>query len=673
MDFDVNWQCPLCTLVNSKVLGSCDACNTRRPDSPDDAPILYKGVPDGASMDDMKKVKDDLAKKREGEVALREKSQKTNGHVNHVRKSSSNEDVKVTLKNHVSEIKNNIKRSLSLNTNVQNKTKPVSKVQPNVVDERGAKAALSRTRSTPQKKTDAKVAVKDTVKSNRNSQNGPVAKSSSGKSGGSVPTNSYKWLCPSVTCKHENENYLDSCIVCHKERPADVVYIKDEMPDEKADSDKISDKTDNNKDKTNGEIETQLKEWSCKRCTLKNPVEKTKCSVCESPRVSSIPTPESIPIDLDYSKFPPSVSPVSPTRKTPTAQKSFGKGISDTDEWTCGSCTFKCNPSFAKICEKCGKGKRPAANVSDSPSTQPQGNIDARPKIPPRNSQKQTSDTKKPTLPRRVPLPKGPVKKGPPPQIPKPPRTKKQKPWVCVLCTYENPANANICNVCSKDKSVAEKGVDNTWVCVTCTLVNKQDVAVCEVCGTVKTEGLTPKEASNETKPDKNPEPSDSKGADPNKAADEKEGDKKLVRISKDCLRVAYKPDGVESDSPDETKATQNEEPSTKSDKQKKSTPGAISPSKSGDKIGTQCHVCTYSNTSNTGTCKVCGSSLDPLDTERYVSPGTLKPMHMLHRQKSVLTEELRQVDDEEALELWQHITFFCRQVINFLSFYMYN
>jgi len=46
--------------------------------------------------------------------------------------------------------------------------------------------------------------------------------------------------------------------------------------------------------------------------------------------------------------------------------------------------------------------------------------------------------------------------------------------------------------------------------------------------------------------------------------------------------------------------------------------------------------------------------------------PGPLPSVGALSKQHSTLMEDIRKVEENESLELWQHITLFCKQVIFF-------
>ncbi|OWF52867.1 calpain-D-like [Mizuhopecten yessoensis] len=85
-----------------------------------------------------------------------------------------------------------------------------------------------------------------------------------------------------------------------------------------------------------------------------------------------------------------------------------------------------------------------------------------------------------------------------------------------------------------------------------------------------------------------------------------------------------------------------------------KSDKGSLGKDKSDKaKSGWSCSECTYRNSLNKTHCKVCGT----LHMKKKDFPGM-----SLQRQQSTLMYDIRKTEENDAMELWQHITFFCRQ-----------
>ena len=75
--------------------------------------------------------------------------------------------------------------------------------------------------------------------------------------------------------------------------------------------------------------------------------------------------------------------------------------------------------------------------------------------------------------------------------------------WRCEFCTFENPFDVNICNVCAKTGTNIKKptksnqkltgnlepqhqSVSEPWACSFCTIQNKPNAKICEMCGRTK-------------------------------------------------------------------------------------------------------------------------------------------------------------------------------------------
>lgn len=68
------------------------------------------------------------------------------------------------------------------------------------------------------------------------------------------------------------------------------------------------------------------------------------------------------------------------------------------------------------------------------------------------------------------------------------------------------------------------------------------------------------------------------------------------------------------------------------------------------------CSQCTYKNPLKMADCQMCGSSKSH---RKHFDPNLIT----LQRQPSSLMADIRKIEEDEALELWQHITLFCGQV----------
>lgn len=78
--------------------------------------------------------------------------------------------------------------------------------------------------------------------------------------------------------------------------------------------------------------------------------------------------------------------------------------------------------------------------------------------------------------------------------------------------------------------------------------------------------------------------------------------------------------------------------------------------------------MCTYENKSTTAVCEMCQSSKllsqisgDSRGISRLLESGT--STLRIQRQESVVMENLRQLEEREALEKWERIVRYCKEV----------
>ena len=447
-----------------------------------------------------------------------------------------------------------------------------------------------------------------------------------------------QWVCPK--CSSLNQEYFQNCIICNTEKSNDVLeFVQDYWSDKRSKTNQPDEKIvkvdDSKTNKTGGKEKAKkeesndkgTKEWSCKRCTLKNPMTAGKCAVCEAPRLSNIPSADSIPDELDYSKFTPSPTSPSSHRGIPDGNE-IDKKRQDSDKvgekinvvkpvavWKCPKCSFAKNTSKTEKCTACGEGRKPKEDKTEDSAQ--------------RNNEKTAKVAKLPVIQKengkKSPVPNSLATKDG--TADKMQRNKKisseskekdlrsQLFWNCPKCSFQNSNAIQSCHVCGTGKKALAPGNKHKWICSKCTLLNNNDAAKCSACGNQKGEVLRKEEPMTI---DTEPQPSTSK--------------------------LEPKPSTSGAKSP------------------KSPRPRVASPVKSDYDPASKCSICTYINPFTTGPCKMCGSALTN-QQNMVVSPGTIRPRHTLKRQQSSLMNELRQVEENEAVELWQHITLFCKQV----------
>ncbi|CAC5382336.1 CAPN15 [Mytilus coruscus] len=287
--------------------------------------------------------------------------------------------------------------------------------------------------------------------------------------------------------------------------------------------------------------------------------------------------------------------------------------------------------------------------------------------------------------------------------------------WTCARCTMKNKAIAKSCAMCFAKKSKAALVGDNDWVCAMCTLKNSIGQLVCEACGE-KNENAPPSTSSGNKKGGVTPSneksvinkteqarknlhkngSSKSLDLDMNKTENVKERNKGSNKSDGlDILNLEkYKiKNGVQSkDQNLEKKSitrTPEQEPSRKIEEKKNTSLDKLRKDKSLEKDKKdkslekknknslekdkknktpdkgkfslekeqkwKCSACTFQNHANLVQCMMCG-------TMKGLEGSGLPSVGSLQKQQSTLMDDIRKTEENDALELWQHITLFCKQ-----------
>jgi hypothetical protein len=492
----------------------------------------------------------------------------------------------------------------------------------------------------------------------------------------------------------------------------------------KTDGDKKG--SDQDKDKTKAVI-GQKKEgfWNCQRCTFQNSVKNKNCEVCQSPQEVKLPTLDSVSeFEAKKVEYPttskrgepdgmecdddiigatanspqPKTKPVvnAPPRKKlhhPRA-KSDPVFIEDSGEWTCSVCSFACNPNWSPKCTKCQKGEIPG-NVARA------------------NHRANSREGGLPAINKPTPLRKTPSspRESPDSSSKDQGQEKDSGFWVCNRCTFHNPVSDRSCKMCGGRRSTSELDMSNYWSCDKCTLHNPVHSTSCAACG-FKIESTnsypldnkrrtpvpnTPKSAGKQEADRREDSAKDSPKGDnkksnslENKKVPEKDVNKipkllldktpksALEKTPKSSLEKEKTPksslekektpkSSLEKDKTPKSSLEKNKEKGNKSlekekankntDKGKNKSLEKEKNSKSleKDKLWS-CSQCTYRNPLKMADCQMCGSNKSH---RKNFDPSLIT----LQRQPSSLMEDIRKIEENEAVELWQHITLFCRQV----------
>ncbi|KOC61148.1 Calpain-D [Habropoda laboriosa] len=291
--------------------------------------------------------------------------------------------------------------------------------------------------------------------------------------------------------------------------------------------------------------------------------------------------------------------------------------------WTCRKCSYAYNPLWSTGCDICGSSRSPPSLMQPSLITVTKDETTCSmhtqsPIVVSRDSVRYI-----PQKPATLATAESDLDDQVDPPSPV---------WTCKKCTLLNAASRTTCEACggSKLKSImhledATLRKGESWVCPSCTLRNPLSAQTCNACKTLADFLDIPKDSryfgSRSPSPRLCSTPVNSKVLTPRHRNSVRRnsssiGDKRHSRI-------------------------------------KDSTHGQW-----------QCKLCTYENKSTNGICEMCQISKNlsqlPGERPRIIESGinTLT----IQRQESVVMENLRQIEEREALEKWERIVRFCKE-----------
>ncbi|XP_014473903.1 PREDICTED: calpain-D-like [Dinoponera quadriceps] len=294
--------------------------------------------------------------------------------------------------------------------------------------------------------------------------------------------------------------------------------------------------------------------------------------------------------------------------------------------WTCRKCSYAYNPLWSGGCDICGSSRSPPSltqpsliTVTKDTSSYPthaQSPIvvtgDSVRYIPPKSATLATAES---DLDEQI---------DPPSPV-----------WTCKKCTLLNAASRTTCEACcgSKLKSImhledATLRKGESWVCPSCTLRNPLSAQNCNACKTLADFLEVPKDnralGQRSPSPRLCPTPANSKAVTPRhrnsvRRNGSSAGDKRHSR-TRDSSHAQW-----------------------------------------------QCKLCTYENKSTNAICEMCQSSKSlssqvsgDRGISRLIESGT--STLRIQRQESVVMENLRQLEEREALEKWERIVRYCKE-----------
>ncbi|XP_071951602.1 calpain-D-like isoform X2 [Antedon mediterranea] len=320
----------------------------------------------------------------------------------------------------------------------------------------------------------------------------------------SVDSTMPPWICRH--CTYENPHHHLACSMCQK--------VKDSQT-RKPSVSQGSDDESETMDITEDDLENER--WNCRRCTLENEPSSRRCSMCEAPKVTTMPCvePLSFPGEVrkdnlgvrsKSGKSKPVKNPVLPVvvKEEEDSDASSEMEI-DLNRWQCKHCTFL-NKSLSTKCATCHLEKGsviiPHKNTDESQastSAQAPGETAMESKQTTSDDNYKKQDETRNGLPTIIDVPV--IENGSVADM------VIEEEWSCPACTYENAATMVQCAVCAAPRGklsgndvVPESrrrgnlkvnreriGRSNalkkkTWTCNTCTLINVTDTNICMAC-----------------------------------------------------------------------------------------------------------------------------------------------------------------------------------------------
>ncbi|XP_012255764.2 calpain-D-like isoform X2 [Athalia rosae] len=292
--------------------------------------------------------------------------------------------------------------------------------------------------------------------------------------------------------------------------------------------------------------------------------------------------------------------------------------------WTCRKCSYAYNPLWSAGCDICSSSRSPPSLAQPSLITVTNDGSSCRsqassPIIVSRDSVRYTP-------PKSATLATAESDLDDLIELPSP-------AWTCKKCTLLNAATRTTCEACAGSKLKSVSHLDDptlrkgeSWVCPSCTLRNPLTAQSCNACKTFVDFLEVPRD--NRVLGQRSPSP----------------------RLT--C------PPAVNSRAVTPRHRNSVRRNGSGAGEKRQSRTKEINHAQ------WQCKLCTYENKSTNGSCEMCQSSKTlsqiPGDRLRLGEPGT--STLRIQRQESVVMENLRQIEEREALEKWERIVRYCKE-----------
>ncbi|XP_034240011.1 calpain-D-like [Thrips palmi] len=435
--------------------------------------------------------------------------------------------------------------------------------------------------------------------------------------------------------------------------------------------------------------------------------------------------PDSVVLPSSSTHSPPATaqSPVPSSTSAPLASDTEISGLSLKRMWTCTKCSYAYNPLWSDKCDICDSVRSPPSVNEPSLITVTKDSVRYTPTK--QDGEATPGDVKVPapgaaaTLATEETDLEDEIEYLPSEEIPS-----ADADWTCKKCTLMNPAGKLACDVCGGSKlgSITAK-FDKTlpkgefWDCPRCTLKNPLRASVCRACKTANNRkspdvssianssassaaqrSPSPRRHSSSRNNGSRSQSTTSSGAIPklrtsSTSINSSNGNIRRVPSTRSSSnRSSLNINSREiSDSGISTPLSGGQSP--KSSKGQSPTsdqcPEESSPPSTPSKPTWQCSVCTYDNSVTAVACDMCHSSrclssstittITSGSSSTFVgtvtSPAVVMPRDVMNlgstllsgtntivRHQSELMDDLRRIEEKEALDKWQHIVCYCTE-----------
>lgn len=371
--------------------------------------------------------------------------------------------------------------------------------------------------------------------------------------------------------------------------------------------------------------------------------------------------------------------------------------------WTCTKCSYAYNPLWSDSCDICNSVRSPPSLTEPSLITVTKDSVRY---TPPKRGDSEESEGVNNNDPLALLLP-GPTAtlatleqdldddfQFLPGDGSSSPGTTCEQDWTCKKCTLVNSGTAMACVVCGGSKLRSITMVEDMtlrkgefWSCIQCTLKNPLSAQSCMACKTTKKLLEVPK-SSNGGGGSRSPSPRQSSsrlssgrvgggGAIPKQRVG---GSRRGATPS-----GASRSNGVASRSGHHRPSNITRDLSVEHTLMPASSTGGRSPRGVEQQsitplVSWHCVLCTYENRTASASCEMC-QSLRCLSSSAVVltngrisatpspgassgpSVGSTSSAAAVLKQESELMEDLRHIEEQEALEKWERIVQYCREV----------